>query len=153
VRSERQAVGPKATLAALLAPDFDPARDVVLDVSPASVATPAPFAADVQLVGRTMNTLALRVLLSAPGTLVVAEAYDPNWRAEVDSRPATVLRANGLFRAVRLASGEHRIRFEYRPWSLPVGALLSAAGLVAALALAWASRARGTAVVGELREP
>jgi hypothetical protein len=152
VRSERPAVGPQATLAALLAFEFDPARDVVLDVPPVSVAAPAPAADDVQLVARTTNTLELRVRLPAPGTLVVVEAYDPNWRAEVDARPATVLRANGLFRAVRLASGEHRIRFEYRPWSLPVGALLSSAGLVAALALAWATRAKRSAVVAECLE-
>ncbi len=106
-------------------PTFDPTRDVVLEVAPVSVRGAGPVGADdVRIVARTTNTLELRARLASPGTLVVVEAYDPNWRAEVDARRATLLRANGLFRAVRLASGEHRVRFAYRPWSLPVGALL-----------------------------
>ena len=149
VRSERRAKGAQATLAALLEPAFDPTRDVVLDVAPVSIAAlAADTAADVRVVGRTTNTLELRVRLASPGTLVVVEAYDPDWGAELDGRRAAVLRANGLFRAVRVGAGEHRIRFAYRPRSLPLGAALSAAGLLAALALAWVSRTRSTAVAG-----
>jgi hypothetical protein len=144
VRSEHRAVGAQATLDALLAPAFDPARDVVLEVPPVSAPQPASAAApaEVRIVGRTANTLELRARLAAPGTLVVVEAYDPDWHAQVDGRPANLLRANGLFRAVRLDAGGHSVRFAYRPWSLPLGALLTAVGLVAALALAWASRVR-----------
>jgi uncharacterized membrane protein YfhO len=46
-----------------------------------------------------------------------------------------VVRANGLFRGVRLAAGQHRVRFRYRPPAALAGALLSGIGLVAALAL------------------
>ncbi len=142
VRSERRAAGAQGTLDALLEPAFAPTRDVVLEVPAVSFA-PAPVGGDgVSIVARTTNTLDLRVRLAAPGTLVVVEAYDANWRVEVDARPGALLRANGLFRAVRLASGEHSVRFAYRPWSLPVGALVAAAGLLATLALAWASRRR-----------
>jgi uncharacterized membrane protein YfhO len=68
--------------------------------------------------------------------LVVTEAFDEGWSADVDGRPSTVLRANGLFRAVRLGPGRHQIRFRYRPWPVMVGALASTAGVVAAAAIA-----------------
>ena len=68
--------------------------------------------------------------------LVVTEAFDEGWSADVDGRPAAVLRANGLFRAVRLGPGEHQVRFRYRPWPVLAGALASTVGAVAAVALA-----------------
>ena len=67
---------------------------------------------------------------------------DEGWSADVDGRPAEVLRANGLFRAVRLSAGEHRVRFRYLPWSARAGAVASLLGAVAALATLLAS-ARG----------
>ncbi len=141
VHAERSAAGPGSTLEALLARDFEPARDVVLDAATTGSVGNPPYAGDeVAIVGRTLSTLRLRARLSSPGTLVVVEAYDPNWRATVDGRRVPVLRGNGLFRAVRLPAGSHEVRFAYRPWSATLGALLSACGLLAALALAWGSR-------------
>ncbi len=63
------------------------------------------------------------------------------WLARADRRPATpVVRANGLFRAVRVGAGRHDVRFRYRPPAV-AGAGLSVIGLVAAgwIALASAS--------------
>jgi hypothetical protein len=51
----------------------------------------------------------------------------------VDGVSAPLIRANGLFRAVHLASGEHTVAFDYRPRTLMVGAAVSG---VTALALA-----------------
>jgi len=76
--------------------------------------------------------------LAAAGVLVVLEAFEPGWVATVDAAPAPVLRANGLFRAVRLEAGRHRVRFAYRPRSVAYGAAISASGLAAALGLAGA---------------
>ena len=51
----------------------------------------------------------------------------------VDGRPAPLLRANGLFRAVRLTPGHHEVRFTYRPRMLAIGAGVSAAAAVGLL--------------------
>ena len=49
------------------------------------------------------------------GFLVLNDLWHPWWFAEVDDRPAEVLRANVLFRAVALPPGRHSVRFAFRP--------------------------------------
>lgn len=60
------------------------------------------------------------------GYLVLYDSYDPDWNVTVDGAPAPLLRAEYLFRSVRLAPGSHRVRFEYWPKALFTGAALSA---------------------------
>ena len=52
---------------------------------------------------------------------------------DVDGQPATLMRANGLFRAVHLNPGDHTVTFRYRPRALITGASIS---VIAALILA-----------------
>jgi|GEM_PF-2364959 len=63
------------------------------------------------------------------GTLVLLDSYDPGWVAEMDGRMVPVLRANALFRGVRLPPGRHVVRFRYEPGSFRVGASISLAAL------------------------
>ena len=130
-RGERGGADPEAVLRVLLDPGFDPRSEVVL--AEARAAAPAASGADdVRVVSRRPDTLALEASLDAPGVLVTLEAFDPGWRATVDGGEEPVLRANGLFRAVRLRGGRHRILFAYRPRSAAVGAIVSLLGLAAA---------------------
>jgi hypothetical protein len=72
------------------------------------------------------------------GYVVMLDSFSDDWRAIADGRPATIVRANGLFRAVRLNPGPHVVEFLYRPRAFLVGAAVSAAGLAIMLGLlAW----------------
>lgn len=62
--------------------------------------------------------------------LVLSDAWYPGWEAAVDGRPAGVLHANGLFRAVRVPEGRHQVMFTYRSTMLEIGALVSILFLV-----------------------
>ena len=64
------------------------------------------------------------------GFLLVLDSYSSDWQARVDGRSAELLRANGLFRAVRLAPGEHTIEFTYRPAAVMRGMAVSATAAV-----------------------
>ena len=47
--------------------------------------------------------------------MVLNDIWHPWWFAEVNGEPAPVVRANVLFRAVRVEAGQQRVRFTFRP--------------------------------------
>ena len=71
------------------------------------------------------------------GYAVLLDEYLPGWTAELDGGLASILTADGLFRAVRVGPGAHKIAFRYRTPGLRLGALISAVslGLIAFAAL------------------
>ncbi len=133
-----------AALAALRAPDFDPATRGVLVGCPAEAwpgaASPASPVESVQVLAYAAERVELAVRAEAPGVLVLKDAWYPGWQVTVAPlRPAEAapvfegepLRAQVLFRAVPVPAGEWRVTFVYQPPSLWVGAALSVLGILA----------------------
>jgi hypothetical protein len=103
----------------------DPFSKVLLERSP-----PAPDgrpgagspAGSAYIVRERNTELVVRAAVPAEGGyLTVVDSYDPFWTVQVDGQPGTLLRANGLFRAVHLAPGTHDVRFVYRPMPFYAG--------------------------------
>jgi len=46
---------------------------------------------------------------------VLNDLWHPWWVATIDRAPAPLLRANVLFRAVRVPPGRHVVRFSFQP--------------------------------------
>lgn len=67
--------------------------------------------------------------------LVLADSYDPGWRATVDGEPAPIRPAWLAFRAVYLAPGKHEVIFRYRPAGFMAGLAITLGSLVLALSL------------------
>jgi hypothetical protein len=49
------------------------------------------------------------------GFVVLNDVWHPWWFGSVDGKPADILRANVLFRAIEVPAGRHTVRFEFRP--------------------------------------
>ncbi len=122
----------------LYADGWNSRETVILERQPeaagASGAAVEPFA-------RVTEDRANRVALEAGagaggGYLVLLDSYAADWRASVDGRPAEIVRADGLFRAVRLAPGRHTVTFAYRPVAFYWGAAISGALLCLVVGLA-----------------
>jgi len=88
---------------------------VLLEHPPATAPGPAGGDGDARIL-RYANT-EIDVEVDAPDRafLVVNDAWHPWWRVEVDGRPADLLKANVLFRAVQIEPGLHHVHFEFDP--------------------------------------
>ncbi|MBK9083260.1 MAG: hypothetical protein IPL88_14820 [Rhizobiales bacterium] len=64
---------------------------------------------------RNTEILAEATAPKGGGWLVLRDVDHPWWFAEVDGAPAPILRADVMFRAVRVPEGSHEVRFVFRP--------------------------------------
>ena len=82
---------------------------------------------------------------SARGRLVLADPAYPGWKVTVDGHSAPSLVSRGIFRAVDLPAGAHRVVWTFDPPRLRIGAFVSVGALLALLAVAalpWLRRRR-----------
>jgi hypothetical protein len=129
----RVAVEPES-VRILAAPDFDPAREVILAAG-ARRQAPEGFTAQVEALEEHADRASYAVAAAHGGWLVVLETYHSGWQATLDGEPAPVLRADVLFRAVQVPPGRHVVAFRYRPAPVYAGLAASGAGVLAALVL------------------
>ncbi len=109
-------------------------REVLLGAPPPAASAPGePYSGtDVAtLVRDAGERVEVTTASSGKRWLVLADRPYPGWRATSDGRRVPIVEAYGMVRAVRLGPGRHRVVFEYRPWSVRLGGLLSALTLVA----------------------
>jgi uncharacterized membrane protein YfhO len=52
------------------------------------------------------------------GVLVLHDVYYPGWIAEIDGKEVPIVRADVLFRGVEVRPGQHRVVFQFAPFSL-----------------------------------
>jgi hypothetical protein len=112
------AVDPAALLRDGVWPEVDFRTTVLL---PAPVADQARTGAaaepgSVTIASYRNTEILIDVVNASAGYLVLNDPHHPWWSAEVDGREAPILLANGLFRAVRMEPGSHRVRFVFRPF-------------------------------------
>jgi hypothetical protein len=79
----------------------------------------------------------LRAVLKWPGLVILADSYYPGWHLTIDGTPAPIVRANRMMRGAAVAAGEHTLVYTFRPLSVQIGAIVSAAGLFVLLAALW----------------
>jgi hypothetical protein len=123
-------------------PSFDPRVEAIVPVGPTLAGSPG-FAGDVRWLERRADRQRVETTSGGAALLVLADAYDPGWRASVDGAPALLLRANVAFRGVALPAGRHVVELVYRPRSVVWGLSLSLVALVATAVLGAVGRRSG----------
>ena len=78
------------------------------------------------------------------GRFVLAEQFYPGWQGSVDDRSVSVQQWDGAFQAITVPTGQHIVRFEYRPASVRMGAAISIFSLMTLTVWLWRSRARAS---------
>lgn len=127
-----QADGTK-TLEALRSRSFDPETSVILSEAPSIKAS-----ASSGTVGSSKITtyeprrVVVQTESKSAGILLLNDRWTPDWKVTIDGKPAPLLRANFLMRAVAVSEGSHAVEFRFEP---PAGTLwISVAALAAAAA-------------------
>jgi hypothetical protein len=127
-------------LALLDSSDFDPAQMAL--VPPGSTLSLEPpegeETGNIEILGRTPSSLALRVSTPTDGLLVLSEVHYPGWRATLNGRNAPILRVDYMLRGVPIPAGRHRVDLFFRPATFMWGGAISGITLGAvAIASLW----------------
>ncbi len=154
VSNARVIADPDDVLSELMAGDFDPTHEVLLEsTSPSGLFADLSLGFGTRALDRPLsppeltshpqtppipislreegNSRTIDLALKGPAYLVLAYTYYPGWRATIDGQPADVLRANYAFMALPLETGKHRVVLDYRPTSLALGALITVLSVLA----------------------
>jgi len=124
----------KQALGALIAPDFNPSREVILNEEP-FLQPESAEGSSVRITGYEVNSLMIRAHIERPCILVMSEIYYPGWKATVDGKETPILRADYCLRAVPLGPGDHDVRFRFSSRVLRASLVVSIASFTAASAL------------------
>ncbi len=91
----------------------------------------APVADDKIIMKKyTADEVAMEVE-SRGGLLVLSDLYYPGWKVKVNGQQETIVSAFGLFKGVFIKGGRSEVLFYYRPISIYVGSIISAATFIA----------------------
>ena len=134
------AAGPPATLAGQVAMPEPVARRTTEAKAAAEASSGASGgtgfqAAALAVLRREPGRWSIAWSAAQPRLLVVAESCAPGWLAWVDGRPQPVEAAAGALLGVRLGPGAGRVDLRYRPPGLFAGSAVSAAALLALVAV------------------
>jgi hypothetical protein len=92
--------------------DFDPRRVAYVDQP---VTLPEHCSGSAEIVNETPSHITIAVTMQTPGLVVLADQWDPGWRAELNGSPVQILRTNHALRGVQVPAGRSTLTFDYAP--------------------------------------
>lgn len=128
--------GGQEALRLLAQPDFDPARDAIVLSSETIELPNATNTTPITILRHDPAEATVRVAMDQAGLLVRSVKFDPDWKATVDDKPATIYRANYLFQGVVIPPGQHTVTFVYAPPQTAMAIALVGRGLLLLMVLA-----------------
>ena len=109
-------------------PGFDPANLALVegDRAPSLTETSQDMRGSARILDWSWNRVVVETDAARPSALVLAEAYNPGWKALLDDESELdIFAVYHVFRGVAVPAGKHTIEFNYRPLSFRIGAILS----------------------------
>lgn len=123
---------------ALWTPGFDPRTTATVFTPVAGIPSGKAGKGSFTITGFAPDTVAATVTTDGPALFLHSQNWHPYWQAEVDGKPAEVVRADYTLLGVAIpAAGEHRVVFRYRSPRVALGLAVSKItwGLVLLLSL------------------
>lgn len=120
--------------------DFRPGRDAVTTGDRMLPGSPA--VGEVRSLTIGAEGIDADVVVPGAGLLIFCDTWFSGWHAIVDGAETEILRANGVMRGIRIDGGTHHVELRYRPRSFEAGGAMSAASILALIALGLGGLAR-----------
>lgn len=89
----------------------------------------------VKLLSYEANALTFEAETAKERLAVFSDIYYPGWQCTIDGKPADIIRANYVLRAVVIPSGKHTISFRFDPQSLHTTEAIANASLIVLVVL------------------
>ena len=133
---------PAEVLKRLVARDFDPSSEVLIEKNSGTSAIPVEAlsggdssspAGQVTITSYRRNEVVVRAHVTRTSWLVLADTNYPGWHAVVDGREQPVYTADHILRSVPLVPGSHEVRFWFQPSSFVPTLAVSALCLLVVL--------------------
>lgn len=120
-------------LALMTTDSFNSRETVFLEQSPSITPSPSKASATIEVERFTANHVTVRVTAAQGGILLLADAWYPGWKVQVDGRHAPLYRADHMLRATEVPAGAHVVEFRFAPTAFYAGALISGVTLITCL--------------------
>lgn len=112
-----------------LANNFDFRHQIILNQSPTSDQLQLTDSDQAEIISYQADSVTISSSTSHSTILFLSDTNYPGWQVTIDSQPATLLTAFGIYRAVQLPPGQHQVEFSYQPASFRFGLYLSLTSL------------------------
>jgi hypothetical protein len=139
---------PGQRLVMLQSPVFEPRRIALIE-SPAPIPFPSPAEAPYPVPGTVQiekyegERIVVNVSTQVNSVFVMGDKYYRAWKATDNGTSLPIYPVNHVLRGVYLTPGNHKIEFDFSPWSFRLGSTLTYSSFALFIAvLAWELRRR-----------
>jgi hypothetical protein len=151
VTSVVQINDPGQQLGMMQSPGFDPRRMALIESAPplplpSPAEAPYPVPGGVKIVRYEGENIVLDVSTQVNAVLVMGDKYYRAWTATDNGKKIDIYPVNHVLRGVYLTPGNHRIEYEFSPWSFRLGSSLTYASFAlfaAVLGWEWRRKRKG----------
>jgi len=125
------------TLSLLESPSFDPYTQIIIEDSLDLPKITNQAIQKASIIKHSSNEVIINVGTRENGVVVLADSYDDGWRVSVNGEAKNIFLVNGIFRGVKISSGENKIIFNYTPKNFYFYSFISLISLLGVIVLSF----------------
>jgi len=98
----------------LYSKEFNPTKEAVVEEHIGLESSELTEADTVTVTAYSAGQISAATAFARPHFVVIANMYDPGWKAMIDSNPATIYRTNYLFQGIVVPKGNHTLILQFK---------------------------------------
>jgi uncharacterized membrane protein YfhO len=123
----------KAILSNILSPGYKIDEMALFKKPELKFNKPTATEHNAKIINYSYNNVNIETSSNGECYLILLDSFYPGWKAFIDEQEVEVLKANLIYRSIKLPAGNHHIRFTFAPPNFKKGIALSLISLLLAL--------------------